>query len=63
MFHVAKMLRLCHEDHGDKRYEMEMSWLTEGTKFQQEMVPKELRDKAIKEAISKIEEEQMGEEQ
>jgi len=27
------MLHLCHDDNEDKRYQLELSWITEDTKY------------------------------
>jgi len=47
------MLHLCHEDmQEDKRYELEMSWISEGTGFKHQTVPAELVAAAGKEALA-----------
>ena len=33
LFHVAKMLHKSHEMDSEKHYELELSWITEGTNF------------------------------
>lgn len=53
-------LILCHEETREKKYELEMSWLTKENDYKHEMVPNELRDAAEAKATAKIEEEQQG---
>jgi len=36
-------LHLCHEEFKDKRFEIELSWITQETNFEHEMIPRELK--------------------
>ncbi len=54
------MLHLTHNDESDKRYVLELSWITEGTQFKHQRVPKDLQAKAEEEALASIEQDQMG---
>jgi len=61
LFHVAKMLHLCHEEFKEKKFELELSWLCPLSKNQHEMVPKDLKEEAEKKAFESIENDEMAE--
>ena len=52
---VAKMLQKTHENDSDKKFDVELSWLTEGTGFQHQRVPEDLYNTAMEEAKASIE--------
>lgn len=67
LFHVAKMyyhslfsLNLTHEESLEKKYEIELSWITERTGYVHQAVPKALVDDAVAKALAAIEEDQMA---
>ena len=41
--YVAKMLKLCHEEFKDKKFELELSWVCEESERKHSLVPKELQ--------------------
>lgn len=51
-----------HDEVKDKDFELEMSWICEESKFQHEMVPRELVEEADKLAKAALEEEMSDEE-
>jgi len=61
LFHVAKMLHLCHEEFKEKKFEIEMSWICDETKHKHQIVPKDLQKIAEEKALAAIEQEEMGE--
>ena len=58
--YVARILILTHEETREKKFELEMSWLTKENNYKHEMVPRELRDAAEARATARIEEEQQN---
>jgi len=46
LIYVAKMLHLCHDDSEDKRYQLELSWVTDGTDHVHKRVPDILMEQA-----------------
>ena len=47
---------MTHDDNAeDKRYEIELSWISEATNFQHQRCPQELVEQATKEALASIE--------
>lgn len=53
--HVAKILRVVHDDSKDKPYELEMSWLCEENGWTHKMVPAHLIKEADDWAVAQIE--------
>jgi 20S proteasome subunit alpha 7 len=53
-------LNLTHEESREKKYEFEMSWISEKTNFIHQLVPQNLIDSAVEKAVAAIEEDQMG---
>ena len=49
------MLQLTHDNESDKKYEVELSWITEGTNFKHQKVPEDLYNTAMEEAKASIE--------
>lgn len=54
---VAKIMHTVHDDVKDKPFELELSWVCEGSSWQHQVVPKALRVEANDWAIAQIEEE------
>lgn len=48
---VARIIHMLHDDAKDKPFELELSWLTEATGWEQKAVPKEVREEAEKWAV------------
>ena len=40
--YVAKMLKLCHEEFKDKKFELELSWICEESGKKHCLVPKDI---------------------
>jgi 20S proteasome subunit alpha 7 len=59
LFYVAKLLHLCHEEFKDRRFEIEISWITKETNYEHQMIPKDLKEKLDAQALEEIEKEQM----
>jgi 20S proteasome subunit alpha 7 len=53
-------LNLTHEESREKKYEFELSWISEKTNFIHQSVPQNLIDAAVEKAVAAIEEDQMG---
>lgn len=53
-------LNLTHEESRDKKYEIELSWVSEKTGFTHQAVPQKLIDEAVEKALASIDEDQMG---
>ena len=58
---LAKMLLKVYEENRDKRYELELYWMTEASGFRFEEVPKDLRKTVEQRAKDLLEREAMGE--
>jgi 20S proteasome subunit alpha 7 len=58
---LAKMLLKVYEENRDKRYELELYWMTEATGFSFQEVPRDLRKAVEQRAKDLLETEAMGE--
>jgi 20S proteasome subunit alpha 7 len=56
---ITKILHMLHDEVKDKPFELELSWICEESKWKHVLVPKELREGALKWAKEKIEEDDM----
>eukprot|EP00128_Syssomonas_multiformis_P000962 Colp12_sorted_trinity150504_noHs@6639 len=56
---VAKIIHSVHDEVKDKEFELELSWVCEETKGRHQVVPKELRDEAERQAKAALEEDDM----
>lgn len=54
------MLHLCHDDNEDKRYQLELSWITEDTKYIHKKVSAEVIKAVEVQALEMIEKDAMG---
>jgi len=57
---MAKILHTTHDEMKDKPFELEMSWLSEGTGWKHQPVPRDVVATADATAKAQIEEEEMG---
>lgn len=53
-------LTLTHEETKEKKYEIELSWITKENDYIHQLVPRELRQEAEAKALAEIENEQMA---
>jgi len=61
LFHIAKIMHKVH-DEKDKDFELEVSWITDDSNYEFQIVPRQLVEKAEEEAKKAIEDEDEDEE-
>ncbi|CAD8097770.1 unnamed protein product [Paramecium primaurelia] len=61
LVYIAKMLILAHEEFKEKKYEYEMTWITDNNGRKHQSVPQDLINNAVQQAEQLIEQDQIGE--
>lgn len=58
VYHIAKMLHKSHDEATEKKFELEMSWISEGTNWEHQFVPQEIVLDEEQRALEAIEKEE-----
>ena len=61
--HIARILYKLHDESKDKELELELSWISNDTQRKHQLVPDQLRDQAIQEAIESKRQAEMGDDE
>jgi len=56
---IAKIIYKLHDDAKDKEFELELSWVCDQSNKQHQLVPREIAEEAIKEAVDAKQKEEM----